>query len=121
MQKGFQTKKTVVNPYQLNLYIPERHREAVQRAKELMKKEGESLSRKVVQYLIDYVRMHEPGNPQLRLDRVLEEGGPRGPVCAVCGMPARYQVNSPGGRLFRCRHHRPRAGEFKSPWTYGEI
>lgn len=88
---------------------------------EICKREGSSGSKKLREFIIEYVHQHEPGNPQLRLDRVLEDGGPRGPVCAVCGIPAMFQVHSQGSTVYRCQHHRPRAGEFKSPWSYGEI
>ena len=88
---------------------------------EICRREGSSASKKLREFIIEYVADHEPGNPQLKLDRVLEDGGPRGPVCDVCGQVAKYRVNLPGRQLYRCRQHKPRPREFQGPWGYGEI
>jgi len=56
------------------LYVPSDQVELLKRAKEIVRREGRSLSQLFIQFVREYVRQHEPGNPQLRLDRVLATG-----------------------------------------------
>lgn len=64
------------------------------------------MSRILVEMIEEYVRIHEPGNPQKRLDVILNDGGPMGPVCSECGSPAERRYRTRYGPVLRCRRHR---------------
>ena len=57
----------------LHLYVPQEYAVIVEKARKIAKREGRSLSKLVMELLRDYVRVHEPGNPQLPLTRFTEE------------------------------------------------
>jgi len=50
------------------------------------------MSEIIIEAIEEYVRRHEPGNPQLRLDLLLAGESQRGskPRCHFCGQPATY-------------------------------
>ena len=43
-------------------------------AKEIARREGKSVSLLIREFLEQYVRLHEPGNPQQRLDTIIKLG-----------------------------------------------
>jgi len=43
-----------------------------EKLKEIARREGRSASSIINELIEEYIRKHEPGNPQLRLDRILE-------------------------------------------------
>ena len=57
----------------LHLYVPETRAITVRKAKKIARREGRSLSKLILDLLDDYVRRHEPGNPQLPIDRFLKD------------------------------------------------
>jgi len=83
---------------------------------EICRREKESASSKIQWWIAEYVRQHEPGNPQLRLDRILA-GEPRPgvpPKCRFCGQPATYiqywvRNRSWTEQVLVCDVHRKRA------------
>lgn len=94
MAKGFQHKEKK-RPDQLLLYIPVGYQETVKKAKEIMKRENDSLSHKFCLFLSDYVRLHSKGNPQTMLFKET----PKKPVlkCEKCPEKADYRVFIEGG------------------------
>jgi len=54
-------------PEQFKLYVPAESRLIVKEAKEIARREGESLSQKFIKFCQDYVRLHGEGNPQTLL------------------------------------------------------
>ena len=79
-----------------------------QKFKKIAEREGRSMSRILVGMIEEYVRVHEPGNPQKRLDMILEgEKGPD-PRCGICGDPAERRYRTRWVEYFRCRKHRVR-------------
>jgi len=63
----------------LHLYVPQEYSEIVKKAKKIARREGRSISKLVMDLLRDYVRVHEPGNPQLPLTRFTGESKPEEP------------------------------------------
>ena len=47
------------------LYIPPEKKKVVNQAREIMEREGESLSKKFLAFCEEYVRLHSDGNPQM--------------------------------------------------------
>ena len=50
-------------------YVPESFQRILEKMEEILKREGTSLSKWIRQTIAEYVRTHEPGNPQQRMDR----------------------------------------------------
>ena len=65
---GFK-KKHKKFPEKICLYIPEDNRETVQKAKDILDREGSSLSKKMVEFCRKYVDLHGHGNPQRLMDK----------------------------------------------------
>ena len=80
-----------------------------QKFKKIAEREGRSMSRILVSMIEEYVRVHEPGNPQKRLDMIFR--GEKAPVprCSECGDPADRVYRVKGHAFFRCKMHRVRA------------
>jgi len=57
------------SPRLLRVYVPLHYEIIVEKAKKIVRREGRSLSDLIRDLLRDYVRLHEPGNPQLPIDR----------------------------------------------------
>jgi hypothetical protein len=97
-----------------NIYIPEGFREVWDKFLEICRREGSSGSDKIRDLITEYVRAHEPGNPQTRLDLILERGGPpsQPPSCSYCAKEARYVgylkdgLFTPARPIYLCELHR---------------
>ena len=74
----------------LHIYIYPEFWHVHDKLKEIVSREGKSISRLFWSWAERYVRLHSPGNPQQTLDRILKEGKPyRAPKqCIICGRPA---------------------------------
>jgi len=97
-------------PWKIYIYVPQEYRIIFEKAKEIARREGRSLSDLIRELLRDYVRIHEPGNPQLPLTRFVE-GAENPNACSVegCDSPAVYQVFLDYGRVIEklrvCEKH----------------
>ena len=108
------------------IYIPEGFRQLWAKFMEICEREGSSGSEKIREYVRDYVHRHEPGNPQTRLDVILERGAPlnQAPRCGYCDQPATYICYlrdgqfAAGRAVYACDKHRWIHKRF-SPY-YGE-
>ena len=60
----------------LKVYVPASWSSTIERARMIARREGRSLSDLIRDLLRDYVRVHEPGNPQLPLTRFTGEQKP---------------------------------------------
>ena len=93
----------------LHLYVPREFSEIVKKAREIARREGRSLSKLVMDLLRDYVRRHEPGNPQLPLTRFTGES--KDGKCSVegCDEPAQFIVFLDHGKIIEklrvCEEH----------------
>ena len=74
-----ENRRTKQYPWKIYIYVPQEHRVIFEKAKAIAKREGRSLSDLIRDLLRDYVRVHEPGNPQLPLTRFTEEKRPEEP------------------------------------------
>ena len=64
MAKGFKHNQKK-HPRKFMVYVPDEYQDIVTKAKQIMEREGQSLSQKFVKFCADYVHLHGPGNPQL--------------------------------------------------------
>ena len=94
-----------------NFYWGHGYQETWEKFKEICRREGSTVSEKLREFVFDYVRVHEPGNPQLRLDVIMQDGGPKDPACSECGDPAERRYRTRKGPVLRCRRHRLGAGD----------
>ena len=111
-------RRTKRYPWQLKIYIPQEYQIIIEKAKEIARREGRSLSNLIMQLLRDYVRVHYPGNPQLPLTRFTEESK-EGRRCSVegCDEPAAYQVFLDHGRVIeRLRLCEKHLADLKHGW-----
>jgi len=68
----------------LHLYVPDEYKPVLDKAKELMEREGKSLSKLFIDAITEYVRLHYSGNPQVPLDRILQLQLPAKPYNQCC-------------------------------------
>jgi hypothetical protein len=96
-------------PKKITLYVADKYDAVVKKAKEVFKREGSSMSDFLMQELDQYVRLHEPGNPQQRMDVIIETGhtytAPL--ICGRCkkeNVPVLYEaVFTSGLKLKECK------------------
>ncbi len=69
----------------LTLYIPEHSRLLVDNARTVLKREHKNLSNFLIEQLQSYYRLHEPGNPQQRLDTIMRLGKAYHAPSRICG------------------------------------
>jgi hypothetical protein len=69
----------------ITLYIPEQSRLLIDNVRGVLKREGKSISNFFIEQLESYYRLHEPGNPQQRLDTILKLGKAYHAPSPVCG------------------------------------
>jgi len=60
-------KKTYENKSMI--YLPESEKIVFEKFRQICEREGTSVSSKLRDFIRDYVRVHEPGNPQLLLEK----------------------------------------------------
>ena len=90
----------------MKVYVPAEFYQTLKKARIIARREGRSLSDLVRDLLRDYVRKHEPGNPQLPLSRWVEgeksQLKERG-ACSYCHeRPARFKIITPYGWWALC-------------------
>ena len=69
----------------LTIYLDEETKALIPKAKEIFKRENSSLSEWFRTTLTEYIRLHEPGNPQQRLDTIMDLGKPyNANKCNMC-------------------------------------
>jgi hypothetical protein len=107
----------------LTLYIPETSRSLIDNARTVLKREGKSISNFLVEQLESYYRLHEPGNPQQRLDTILKLGKAYHAPCRVCGFKNCMRDSVAVGLFIPnkteyalCKKHYDEASENPSLW-----
>ena len=108
------------------IYIPEGFTQIWDKFMEICDREGSSSSAKVRDFIRDYVRRHEPGNPQTRIDKIMERRAPPGqpPRCSQCDQPATYICflwwsRKDVQKVRACQRHRDRHKK-AALYDYGE-
>jgi len=75
------SKKTYEN--KLMLYIPVDKRQTVKQLREILKREGKTLSKFFLEYAQRYCEQHRSGNPQLLMSHYVKPGEPQ-PLRVLC-------------------------------------
>ena len=91
-------------------YIPQHLEITFTRLEAILKREGSSVSRWIQRNAVDYVRLHEPGNPQQRIDTIIKLGKAYRavPLCS-CGLKAtRRVVTTRNTTVYCCSLHMPK-------------
>lgn len=68
------------------IYVPPGKKKMLQEVREMLDREGKSLSKFVIEKAEEYHRLHDPGNPQQLLDVIMKLGKAYhapGPLCEV--------------------------------------
>lgn len=97
-------------------YVSHEFEPTLQKLMEILKRDSKSLSQWIREHAVEYVRVHEPGNPQQTLTRILKSSKAyRAPDCsfANCKKSSVGQVvNVKSGKKFWvCMFHRKNALE----------
>ena len=104
-------------------YVPKSFEAVFEKLETILKREGSNLSKWARQQAADYVRLHEPGNPQQPIERYLREKDAKPYVaprkCAIVECPN----NAVGTAIFKpdktewafCKYHL-REKEFQPNW-----
>jgi hypothetical protein len=69
----------------VTLYVPVAKQRLVSNIKDILKREGSSVSRFMIEKFEEYYRLHEPGNPQQRLDTIMKLGKAYHAPKPICG------------------------------------
>lgn len=69
----------------LTLYIPEASSLLIENMKTILEREDKSLSKFFIEQAETYYRLHEPGNPQQRLDTIIRLGKAYHAPMRICG------------------------------------
>jgi len=105
-------------PRRIQFYLPDNKKHILREAKEIFKREGTSLSRFLVDKLEEYVELHAPGNPQQRIDTIIQIGKAyHAPlVCAIknCLRNAKFQgIYKVNGKTYPlCEIHAKEMNEY---------
>jgi len=89
-----------------HFYVPEEWKGTLDKLEEILKREEhKTFSEWIREQISTYVRLHEPGNPQQRLDTIAAIGHAyRAESCCVCGKQAEVQAFTEKGlNLLYCR------------------
>lgn len=103
---------TNVRKKERRFYVPVILEFTFQRLEKILAREGSSISHWIQQNAINYVRLHEPGNPQQRIDTILKNGQAyrAKPLCS-CGALATRKVHLVNNEtVFCCSRHMPKRG-----------
>lgn len=91
-------------------YIPKNQQLTFKKLREILRRERKSLSAWILDNAVSYVRLHEPGNPQQRIDIILKNGQAYRavPLCG-CGALATREVHLTSNEsVFCCSRHMPK-------------
>lgn len=90
----------------LHLYYSTEDESLVEKLKAILKREGSSLSEWFRKRARVYVPMHDPGNPQLRIDNICGIEGKA--ICSLssCHEDAVYVICSGNKHTLRCERHK---------------
>lgn len=115
-RRGASTKK-------LTLYVPVDKQLLVDNVRGPLKREKSSISRFLIEKLEEYWTLHEPGNPQQRIDVILRLGKAYHAPSPICGFKNCYRDAvavghfKPNGRDYGlCVKHKGEAQENPQAW-----
>jgi len=86
-----------------DIYIPDYYLPTLKKLREILKREGKTLSEWIRDHAIEYVRLHEPGNPQQRIDTIMKLGKAyRAVPFCKCGKKASRKVTTTRNAIIYC-------------------
>jgi hypothetical protein len=99
-----------------NFYVDQNFIPIYEKFKKIVEAERKSVSDKIRELLTEYVRLHEPGNPQQRLDTIFRIGHAyRAEGCCACAKPADVQAFTKEGlNLLYCWECFEKTGRIKA-------
>jgi len=92
------------------IYIPPEIEHTWKKFKEICQREGTGPSEKIREYIVEYVRIHEPGNPQVQIASFLP-GGPSLAVTALPECPKRLWVKAKTQEIYCARDSMLKIGQ----------
>lgn len=106
-----------------NFYAPEEFKTNIwKKFKRICTAEGTSASDKIRDMVEDYVRLHESGNPQTRIDVIAKLGKPyRANACMDCGKKPKYEAVIKGVKVFLCEIHKDKRKQKDGLQAWREI
>lgn len=98
-------------------YVPVKFENTFDMLQSILKREGSNFSIWVRDQTERYVRLHEPGNPQQRIDTIIQLGKPYvAGQCGDCNDKAIYEAVLGTKRVFLCSFHFSRKKHKLTGW-----
>jgi len=109
-------------PMKRTFYVPEEYQPLIDKLMRILRREGKSLSRWILENAVEYVSLHEPGNPQLLMNRFIKPPEPVQPAEAPSPKPPEPKGPCSSCRWLDARSHAPRGyckrrDVFIAPWA----
>jgi len=79
---------------QRRFYVPEDYQQLIDKLIRILRREGKSLSRWILENAIEYVKRHEPGNPQMLMNKFLKKAQPEPEPVAQAPAPPKGPCRS---------------------------
>ena len=80
-------------PKQFKITPPMEAEGSFKKFAEIAERENKSMTQLITEFVENYVKLHDPGNPQQRLDTIMELGRAyRANECCVCGIEAIFEA-----------------------------
>jgi len=94
------------NNKQRKVYTNSEREITFQKLDQILEREGKNFSKWVFEQALPYVRLHEPGNPQQRLDVLSKLGKPyKAKSCLECGAKPFVIAVKDDKRFYLCKEH----------------
>jgi hypothetical protein len=98
-------------------YVPWQFEFDFQEMEKILAREGKTFSKWIREEVTHYVMLHGPGNPQQRIDTIMELGKPYvAGQCGDCNDKAIYQANLGTKKVFLCSFHFSRKKHKLTGW-----
>lgn len=89
-----------------HFYVKDENQQTFTSLKKILKREGKPFSKWVSDLATDYVRLHEPGNPQQRIDTITKIGKAfKAETCQLCDAKPAFYGQQKGMWLGFCHFH----------------
>ena len=106
----------IIHPEVRSIYVPDELQSVWTAYQEIVKREGKTVSEAIVEYVCEYTRMHAPGNPQQRLDTIMDLGRAyRSDQCNMCERKPVFKAFLGKKSVLLCEEH----FEQKRGWFMG--
>jgi len=98
-----------ISPKVKRFYVPQYFQPKMKLLEAILKREGVTLSAWIRRQTEEYVRLHEPGNPQQRIDTIMKLGKAYRavPLCSCGRKGSRRVVTTRNATVYCCSLHMP--------------